>query len=251
MPGLAVAAFVTVCGVTAATPDPALAVSPEFASAISLAWEVTPNAPTLSGAPVTATSDANEIRALQYRLSWTGLAVTPTGVWDDATTQSLRRFQWKFNLKQTSEANRKVVARLVAVARDGTVDPRCLKPGITLCVDKTQRLTRYLKDGQTVMTVDTNFGPEKGDPKFGQYSLTREGEFKIFWKHPDSRSTLYGMVLPYFMAFDGGEGFHFSKYFAQSGYSDTSMGCAIFNDLEKAKWIYEHTPMKTRVVIYH
>lgn len=251
MPGLAVAVLVTACGVVAAIPDPAVAAVPDIASAISFAWEVAPNAPALSGAPVTPTSDTSEIEGLQYRLSWTGLDVAPSGVWDEATTQSLKRFQWKFNMAQTGEANSKVVAKLAAVARDGAVDPRCLGPGITLCVDKTQRLTRYIKDGETILKVDTNFGPEKGDPKFGQYSLTREGAFKIFWKSPDSRSNLYGMVLPYFMAFDGGEGFHFSKYFSTNGYADTSMGCATFNDLAKAKWIYENTPMNTKVVIYH
>lgn len=251
MPGLALAAFVTASGVVAAIPDPAAAAVPDIASAISYAWEVAPNAPALSGAPVNPASDTSEIQGLQYRLSWTGLDLAPSGVWDDATTQAVKRFQWKYNMKQTGEANAKVVATLVAVAGDGSVDPRCLGPGITLCVDKTQRLTRYIKDGVTILKVDTNFGPEKGDPKFGQYSFTREGEFRIFWKNPNSRSNLYGMVLPYFMAFDGGEGFHFSKYFSETGYADTSMGCATMNDLGKAKWLYNHTPMNTKVVIYH
>lgn len=251
MPGLGIAALVTACGVVAAIPDPALAVTPDIASAISFAWEVVPSAPALSGASISAASSTDEVRGLQYRLSWTGLDLTPTGTWDEATTQAVKRFQWKYNFKQTGVLNRKAVAKLVAVARDGSIDSRCLGPGITLCVDKTQRLTRYIKDGQVLMKIDTNFGPEKGDPKFGQYSLTREGVFKIFWKSPNSRSTLYGMVLPYFMAFDGGEGFHFSKYFAETGYTDTSMGCAISNDLAKSKWMYENTPMKTKVVVYH
>ncbi len=251
MPGLGIAALVTACGVVAAIPDPVLAVTPDIASAISFAWEVVPSAPVLSGAAVAPTSSTDEIRGMQYRLSWTGPDIAPTGTWDEPTTQAVKRFQWKYNFKQTGVLNRKGVAKLVAVARDGSIDSRCLGPGITLCVDKTQRLTRYIKDGQVLMKIDTNFGPEKGDPKFGQYSLTREGVFKIFWKSPNSRSTLYGMVLPYFMAFDGGEGFHFSKYFADTGYADTSMGCAISNDLAKSKWMYRNTPMNTKVVVYH
>lgn len=217
----------------------------------SVARLASTGAPALSGAPVGPQSDPAEVRGLQGRLASTGLGVDATGTWDALTAAAIKRFQAKQGLPRTSgTADTKTVARLVAVARDGGLDPRCLGPGITICVDKAQKLTRYVRDGQVVEQMDGNFGPERGDPKFGQYSRTREGVFRIFVKTENSISTLYGTPLPYYMAFSGGEGFHYSKYFDQADYQDTSMGCVTSNDRAKSAWFFENTPLKTKVVVY-
>ncbi len=216
----------------------------------SYAWRILPAEPPLSGDPIGPESPASEIKGLQQRLAWTGLSIEATGSWDEMTGAALDRFQAKQRFRPAPIADRKVVARLIEVAGDGSLDPRCLGPGITLCVDKSQKITRYVRDGQVIESVDSNFGPEKGDPAFGRYSVTREGVFRIFYKKENSTSTLYGTPLPYFMGFSGGEGFHYSAYFDQSDYADTSMGCIISNDRRKSAWFFANTPMKTKVVVH-
>ena len=107
-----------------------------------------------------------------------------------------------------------------------------------------------VKDGTVIRTFDINIGPEQGDPKFGQYSSTREGVNPIRSKQVLSVSTSYGYEMPYWMGFDGGIGFHYSKYFDQTGYQDTSMGCTILRSEDDARWLFNNTPMGTKVVVY-
>lgn len=208
--------------------------------------------PALPVVAVTPVSSGELISALQIRLNWVGsLSAPPSGTFGPETTAALKHFQEKQRLKKTGIADEKTVAKLVAVARNGFIDPRCSGPGIVLCVDKTAKLTRYMKDGVVVRSLDTNFGPEKGDAKFGQYSRTREGVNRIVSKEKLSVSSSYGYAMPYWMGFDGGIGFHFSKYFSQGGYKDTSMGCTTLRDEAGAKWLFANTPMGTKVVVYH
>lgn len=205
----------------------------------------------LPEAAITDASDPALISDLQTRLGWVASLKTPaTGVFGPETVAALKHFQEKHQLKQTGAADTKTVAKLNVVAPDSSIDPRCERKGVTLCVDKTQKLTRYVKDGEVLRTFDTNFGPEKGDPKFGQYSSTREGVNPIRSKSTLSISTSYGYAMPYWMGFDGGIGFHYSAYFDQTGYSDTSMGCTILRSKSEARWLYTHTPLNTKVVVY-
>lgn len=191
------------------------------------------------------------ISDLQERLQWVAsLDAEPNGTYGPETTKAIKHFQNKHQLKETGRADAKTVATVSKVAGTGFVDPRCDRKGITLCVDKTQLVTRYVKDGKVLRTFDINIGPERGDPKFGQYSSTREGVNPIRSKQVLSVSTSYGYEMPYWMGFDGGIGFHYSKYFDQTGYKDTSMGCTILRSEEEARWLFNNTPMGTKVVVY-
>jgi len=206
--------------------------------------------PALAGAPVSQDSSPELITALTTRLQWVGSLSAVTDTWSPAINAGVKNFQEKQGLKRSGEANAATVAKLIEVAGDGSLDPRCIEPGIRLCVDKSQKVTRYVKDGVVIRVMDTNIGPEKGDKKFGQYSSTREGVSKIGGKQVNSVSTLYGYSMPYWMQFDGGIGFHFSKYFSQEGYKDTSMGCTTLRSKADAKWLYKNTPKRTKVVVY-
>lgn len=209
-------------------------------------------APPLPPGIISPSSDPEAIAALQIRLGWTGLTGFDTnGVWDEGTTAAVKRFQWKHRIKQSGVSEDETTQTLQTVARDGKLDPRCLAAGIVLCVDKTQKVTRYVKDGQQIEIMDSNFGPEKGNEHFREWSRTREGEFKVFYKKKLDFSTLYGNALPNFMGFDGGEGFHFSAWFKESGYKDVSQGCVTTNDMAKSTWLFENTPKGTPVVVYH
>jgi len=209
-----------------------------------------PTAPPLPAAPVTQESAPELVLALTTRLQWVGSLDAPTSAWTPAITGALKNFQDKQGLKRSGEANLATINRLVTVAGNGSLDPRCLEPGIRLCVDKTQKVTRYVKDGVVIRVMDTNIGPEKGDEKFGQYSSTRKGVSKIGEKQVNAVSSLYGYSMPYWMQFDGGIGFHFSKYFSQVGYKDTSMGCTTLRSKADAKWLFQNTPKRTKVVVY-
>jgi len=205
----------------------------------------------LPSSAVEPTAQPSLIVELQERLRWVGsLHAEPSGTFDSQTASALKHFQDKHHLKKSARADAKTVATLSRIAGSGFIDPRCDRKGITLCVDKTQLVVRYVKDGIVIRTFDVNIGPEQGDPKFGQYSATREGVNPIRSKQVLSISTSYGYEMPYWMGFDGGIGFHYSKYFDQTGYSDTSMGCTILRSEEDARWLFNNTPMNTRVVVY-
>ncbi|MGB3675992.1 MAG: L,D-transpeptidase family protein [Candidatus Nanopelagicales bacterium] len=205
----------------------------------------------LPAGAIEPTAQPTLIADFQERLQWVAsLDTEPTGTLDPLTTKAIKHFQSKHQLKATGRADAKTVATVSKIAGDGLVDPRCDRKGITLCVDKTQLVTRYVKDGTVIRTFDINIGPEQGDPKFGQYSSTREGVNPIRSKQVLSVSTSYGYEMPYWMGFDGGIGFHYSKYFDQTGYQDTSMGCTILRSEDDARWLFNNTPMGTKVVVY-
>ncbi|MEI6620862.1 MAG: L,D-transpeptidase family protein [Actinomycetes bacterium] len=208
--------------------------------------------PALPAGFISPLSEPAAIEALQLHLAWTGLTgLSTSGTWDDGTTAAVKRFQWKYKLKATGISDDTTTETLRTVARDGQLDPQCLTPGIVICVDKTQKVTRYVKDGQTIKVMDSNYGPEKGNPHFPEWSSTREGVFKIFFKNKNAVSSLYGFTMPDYMAFDGGEGFHFSGWFRESGYKDVTQGCIVTNDRAASRWLYDNTPKNTKVVVYH
>jgi len=199
---------------------------------------------------VTPKSSPADISALQTNLRWVGNWSIVNGKYDKLTSKNVSLFQWKQNMTRSGIADKVTVMRLSEVARGGTLDDRCKTKGIVICVDKSQLVTRYVKNGKVLRIIDSNIGPEAGDPKFGQYSVTREGTFHIFEKQETGFSSLYGYPMPFFMAFSGGEGFHYSAYFDQAGYVDTSMGCVTLDSFGDARWLFDHSPMDTKVVIY-
>lgn len=208
--------------------------------------------PALPKGQIDAHSSPADITALQARLEWAGLSdEQPSGTWTTKTTDGVKKLQWKMAAKQTGKANAKAVAFLDKTAKTGQLDKKCFRNTDVLCVDKTQRVVRFLSKGKVVKTFHVNIGPERGDKNFGRYSATREGSFKVGEKNVNEVSSLYGYSMPFWMQFDKGIGFHYSKYFAQSGYKDASMGCVILSSKAEAKWLYQNTNLKTaRVVVY-
>ncbi len=192
------------------------------------------------------------ISAVQQRLIWTGATkVAITGTWDANTGQALRRFQAKQRLAKTGRADTATVEKLRTVAGDGSLDPECLKPGITLCFNKEQKVLRYVQDQKVLLTLDANIGPEKGDKWFGRYSATRLGSFRVFRKAQMEVSNLYGTPLPWMMQFDNGIGFHHSDLFKDEGYNNSSYGCVTTDDFNGLKWIFQRAPVNTSVVVYN
>lgn len=248
---IAIVAVAGAIGVGLVQSTPAQATTTTNTPQISIARLVAPEISELPDSKIDSKSSKDHITALQTRLKWAALSQeVPSGTWTKETTKGVKKLQWKVDQKETGQATPKSVKALAAIATTGDLDAQCSRRGVVVCVDKTQKVARYLKDGKVIRTMHVNIGPERGDKNFGQYSATREGSFKTFSRSEFQTSTLYGTPMPYFMAFDKGIGFHHSSYFNETGYADASMGCVVIHSKADAAWLYENSPMKTRVVVY-
>lgn len=201
---------------------------------------------------ITPKSSSDDIRSLQEHLKWAGLSnEEPSGTWTEQTSAGVKQLHWKTNTEQTNRADTASVVALSKLATTDKLDKNCTKKGTVLCVDKTQKVVRYVTNGKVLRTVHINIGPEKGDKNYRKYSATREGQFTIGEKKKDSVSTLYGYPMPYWMQFDKGIGFHYSKYFNAAGYQDSSMGCVTIANKADAEWLFNNTDMASaKVVVY-
>ena len=180
---------------------------------------------------------------VQQRLLWTGLHLSKTSTFDAATVSAVRKFQGKQGYKVNGRLDSKTYKRLVAVTRRGAgLDPRCATTGAVLCIDKSQKVLRYLVGGKLVLLVDV---------RFGSPSLpTREGVFSVYAKSRYHVSTLFHTPMPYAMFFSGGQAVHYSKYFAAVGYNGHSHGCVNMRDMKAATYLFAHVGLGTKVVIY-
>jgi peptidoglycan hydrolase-like protein with peptidoglycan-binding domain len=202
---------------------------------------------------IAAGSSSTRILALQLRLAWVGTpGAAPTGAYDAATAEAVERFQAKHELATTGRADATTVATLTRVSRRGPeLDPRCTSVPVAVCVDKTQKVLRFVRDGVAVRTLDANFGPEKGEKGFGTYSRTREGSFTVYRRSADHVSTGYGTPMRWSLFFDGAEAMHFSDYFRRGGYSIRSFGCVDIASFDGARWVFRNSPIGTPFIVYH
>lgn len=210
----------------AAAPQPAPAVAPaRFTSTLRLG----------ATGPV--------VGEVQQRLIWTGLSLKKTAVFDAATVRAVKKFEGKQGLRANGQVNLKTYKLLVAVTRRGAgLDPRCATHGAVLCIDKSQKVLRYLVDGKLMLLIDVRFG----SPALP----TREGLFSVYAKSRFHVSTIYHTPMPYAMFFSGGQAVHYSKYFAAVGYAGHSHGCVNVRDMSAAAYLFSHVAVGTRVVIY-
>ncbi|MGX1271950.1 hypothetical protein RKD18_005144 [Streptomyces phaeoluteigriseus] len=176
------------------------------------------------------------VRELQARLrqvAW--LFEGPSGTYDARTEEAVKGFQGKRGLPRSGRTDSVTWQRLLGMTREpgrwelylmggqpaAEPDPRCLT-GRVLCVDKTSRTLRWMVDGRTLTTVSVRFG--------SQYTPTREGVFRVYWKSRHHVSTLYDSPMPYAMFFSGGQAVHYSPDFAARGYAGASHGCVNVRD---------------------
>lgn len=122
------------------------------------------------------------------------------------------------------------------------ISAKC-RTGTVICIDKTTHRLVLMKAGKPVLNMDARFG--------GTGTPTREGTFKIYYKDADHVSSLYGSKMPWAMFFSGGEAIHYSYDFAAYGYAHHSHGCVNIRDWNGMKWLYGHTALGTKVVVYH
>ncbi|MGA4840020.1 L,D-transpeptidase family protein [Streptomyces sp. G45] len=194
-----------------------------------------------------------ELQARLRQLAWFHQA--PTGLYGPATTAAVAGFQGKRGLRQTGATDTRTWDALVRMTRrptryelypDGGMPPakpdrRCLT-GRVMCISKKSRTLTWMIDGKAVTTVDVRFGSE--------YTPTREGEFRVFWKSRHHVSTLYDTPMPYAMFFSGGQAVHYSSDFAARGYAGASHGCVNVRDKAGIARLFKQVKDGDRVVIY-
>ncbi|MFH8795554.1 L,D-transpeptidase family protein [Streptomyces sp. NPDC017941] len=217
----------------------------------------TPPPPPEPGPVVIARGErGKKVRDLQARLRQIGwFGQHPTGTYGPVTATAVAGFQSKRGLRATGTTDTRTWQRLLAMTRepsryelypDGGMPPakpdrRCLT-GRVLCISKDSRTLTWMIDGKVRSTMDVRFGSE--------YTPTREGEFRVFWKSRHHVSTLYDTPMPYAMFFSGGQAVHYSSDFAASGYNGTSHGCVNVRDKEGIARLFKQVEDGDRVVVY-
>ncbi|MEI6361511.1 MAG: L,D-transpeptidase family protein [Actinomycetes bacterium] len=204
------------------------------------------SSPFNSKLPLKRGARGERVLEAQMRLQWLGYPISPidtnsTRVWA-STTSAVKKFQVKQFLKPTGDIDTKTWDRLMKVS--GTVGylPDACMHERTLCVDKTQRLIRFVDGGAVQLTLDARFGMSG--------TSTREGSFRVHRKSRDHTSTLYHTWMPFAMFFSGGQAVHYSPYFARDGYYGGSHGCIGVRDITRAQWLFDRIPVGTKVYVY-
>ncbi len=207
---------------------------------------VTPGAgtlPTSIARTLSVGSTGRGVRALQTRLDWAGSTIPVTGTYGPQTSAAVRLFQSKHQLVQSGSTTPRTYALLARVtARGAGLDPRCGGSQSVLCIDKSQKVLRYLVNGRIVMTLDVRFGSESHP--------TREGVFSVYSKDRNHVSTQYHTPMPDAMFYSGGQAIHYSKFFAAAGYDGHSHGCVNVRDRDRVEHLFELVSVGTKVVIY-
>jgi len=193
--------------------------------------------------PLRAHDVGSLVATVQQRLVWLGYPVRVTRVMDTRTVAAVRRFRSKFFLGSTPTVTSPVWKELSRLTVTKGVLPAGCRTGTVLCIDKSQKTLRYMKNGVILLTADARFGGE-GNP-------TREGSFRVYSKSRDHTSTLYHTWMPFAMFFSGGQAVHYSPYFHRDGYYGASHGCVNLHDMSTARWLFDRVRIGTRVVVYH
>ena len=184
---------------------------------------------------------------LQDRLTWLGYEIDRTerrtSSFGPTTRLSVLAFQEKFFIATDGIVRSRTwrILQAKAGALD-TLPEACRADGRIICIDKNQKLLRYLVNGRIRLTIDARFGFSGAD--------TREGTFDVYWKNRDQWSSAFDAPMPYSMFFSRGQAIHFSPYFKKDGYYGASHGCVNIRDREAARWMFDTTPVGTPVIIY-
>src|SRR5262249_41351754 len=162
-----------------------------------------------------------------------------TGVFDAATVKAVKSFQVKQLLSATGRVDKTTFTRLAQVTKRGPhLDPRCSGAVRVLCIDKSQKVLRYLVHGRLVMLLDVRFGSAE--------LPTREGVFDVYAKSRYHVSTLYHTPMPYALFFSGGQAVHYSMFFHADGYAGASHGCVNVRDQSAMSTLFDEVPLGTK-----
>jgi peptidoglycan hydrolase-like protein with peptidoglycan-binding domain len=126
----------------------------------------------------------------------------------------------------------------------------CLTNTKTICVVKVQgsHATLYAVQNKAIVK---SFAVRTGDARGASYATTN-GTYSVGRRYIDYKSKSYNNApMPYSLFFNGGQAIHYSADFAANGYggAGASHGCVNVGSLSNAKWLYDWSPIYTRVVV--
>ena len=203
--------------------------------------------PPRSKLPLKKTHYGSMVAKAQERLVWLGYDISDTNLerqaYGESTVNAVKAFQAKYWLKPTGsigDVTWKMLSKMSSPV--GVLPNACTSVKVSICIDKTARILRYVVKGKVKMTADARFGAPGME--------TGEGTFSIHEKSFNHVSSLYHTWMPRAMFFNGDEAVHYSPDFAAVGYIRGSHGCVGIRDMEKATWLFNQVPVGTRVYVY-
>lgn len=128
----------------------------------------------------------------------------------------------------------------------------CKDSGVHLCISKAERKLYMYKNGTLIKTLSVRVGGFTTDIN-GNYRVhqTVTGTYNVFKKDPNPSSARYGKgVMPWSVMFNPNMYVHYSSDFAKYGYARSSHGCVNIGSYADAQWIYNNTPLKSKVIVY-
>ena len=182
-----------------------------------------------------SSTQATKITVQWYRGAKAIKKATKT-TYKTVAADSGKKLHVKLTLSATGYTTRTATSGSAKVAKiPSGVDARCMTTGKVMCVTKAQHKLRYLSNGVVKKTVAVTFG---------RPSLpTVNGSFKVYYKNKHAYSNLYHASMPYAMFFYRGYAIHYDP-------PVLSHGCIHVWDMTKLKWLWSHSPIGTKVVVY-
>lgn len=207
------------------------------------------------GMPIVQGDRGDEVRKIQKRLTWLGYDIREQEIERESfgryTRLAVQKFQRKFFIPINGKVNVRTWTKLDEVGnRVGKLPKACLSEHKVLCIDKTSKLLRFVRDGKVVQTLDVRFGVPWLD--------TPTGSFRVYYKDRYATSGINGpnaprVPMPYALFFHGDIAVHYSSTFAASGYypGGGSHGCVNVADLKGVEWLFDRVPVGTLVRVYN
>ena len=204
--------------------------------------------------PLVYGDKGDAVRKAQYRLTWLGFEIREKEMDNDfygrSTKAVVKQFQRKFFLPINGKLNKDTWRMLDKVGDNvGKLPKVCLKEKKTLCIDKTSKLLRYVRNGKVVQTLDVRFGVPGLD--------TPTGTYRVWYKDRYATSGINGpnvprVPMPYALFFNHDIAVHYSSTFAASGYypGGGSHGCVNVADLKGVAWLFDEFPAGGLVHVY-
>lgn len=197
--------------------------------------------------PLQAGHFGPRVARIHEQLAWLGHDIASGEardlVFGASTRDAVRTFQGKHWMPTTGKIDKRTRVMLSRMSAPIGVLPRtCTSVELSLCIDKTAKVIRLVRDGNVIETLDARFGAPGME--------TGEGIFTVNQKSRNHTSSRYRTWMPFAMFFNGDEAVHYSPDFTSVGYARGSHGCVGMRDIERAEWIFDKVPLGTRVYVY-
>lgn len=151
----------------------------------------------------------------------------------------------KIKATVTAVASTGLLASTLAIAPSAHARPAVCNEGRVICANKSTNQIAFVVNGVTKIVLDARFGSTKRNLP------TRDGLHRVFWKHADHVSSLYGQAMPFSLFFSGGQAIHYSDDFRRNGYRYRSHGCVNLRDYSGAQALYNMVRVGDRVYVHY